>query len=418
MKRLNSVFYSLLIDKEVKNSSGIIIGKFKDAFFIPEDDNPSVPAFSVLYNNREYIYEWVSVDISESEKGRISITAGSTSEYTLKGNELSLNGKLLDKQIVDINGRKVVRVNDVRLAEINGCMKIIAVDIGFPGLLRRLGIENQSRNIASIFKISMFDNLISWSDVQPIETEGESDRIKLAVPFNKLKKLHPADLADIIEELDVKERNAIFQSLDDETAANTLEEIDPKVQVSIIGGLSDERAADILETMDADEAADILEELPEHEAENLLNHMETEESQEIKELMDYEENTVGSIMTTEHVSFSPTITVDETINMLRRMKPSPDMVYYIYVTDRRGRLIGVVSLRDLVISMPDTRLGEIMQTNLISIKDTDNFDNLQELMTKYSLLALPVVNDENVLLGMAILNDIVDEILLPNKKRA
>lgn len=415
MKRLNSLFFSKLPSRRVFDLKGNFIGKIKDVVCSPLEENQKITALKLSHKKRTYFLKWNSIDIYEIGMNKIAVKCSEVQEYIPGPAEIMLYKYLLDKQIVDINDRKVVRVNDARLAEINGEMKLIAVDIGFTGLLRRLGIESIVKGFFSLFNYNFNDELISWDNVEPIDT-GASN-IKLAVPYKKLQKLHPADLADIIEDLDVKYRNAVFQSLDDEKAADILEEIEPEVQISIIDNLSEERAADILENMDADEAADILEELPEEQAEILLSHMETEDSEEIRELMDYEEKTVGSLMTTEFISFQPDRTVEDTINELRRMKPSPETVYYLYITDEMNRLRGVVSLRDLIISAPETKLEGIMNANVITVKDNDSFEELGELVTKYNLLALPVVDETDVLVGMAVLNDIIDEVQLPRKRK-
>jgi len=359
-------------------------------------------------------YKFDVLDIYEQDNKKLHISCKNITEYH-EENIIYLSKRLLDKQIVDINGRKVVRVNDLKLAELNGAFKVIAVDIGFTGLLRRLGVEGIALGISRIFKGTFQDKLITWDNVEPLKLD--TDRLTLSVPYKKLSKLHPADIADILESLDVKYRNEVFQALDDETAANTLEEIDPEIQADILESLNEDRASNILDNMDNDEIADILDDMEKDRVEKLLDHMEKEDADEIRTLMDYEDTSVGSIMNTEFVSFSPGLTVEETINELRQLQPSSDITYYLYVVDGLRRLMGIVSLRDLIVSRPDIKLFEIMRSEVRSIKDTDTLDEATEMVTKYDLLAVPVVNDRNVLVGMAILGDIVDEVLLPRWKR-
>ena len=236
------------------------------------------------------------------------------------------------------------------------------------------------------------DTLIRWQDVERIETEA--NRVKLNVPYQRLAKLHPADLADIIEDLNNRDRTAVMQALDMDVAADALQEIEPEVQSAILEHLSGERASDLLETMPADEAADILGELPDAKAEELLNLMEAGQANEVRELLEYEEGTAGRLMTTEFIAFTQNQTVDETIVRLREAKPESDVAYYLYVVDEQGVLRGVVSLRDLVVSPPGTHLGEVMHPRVIAVRDTDDQAVVAEVITKYDLLAVPVV-DEN-----------------------
>jgi Mg2+ transporter MgtE len=278
-----------------------------------------------------------------------------------------------------------------------------------------LGIESIVSKGAKVIGRTLQDNLITWDNVEALKLG--TDRLTLTVPYKKLSSLHPADIADILESLDAKYRNEVFQALDDETAANTLEEIDPEMQADILESLNEDRATNILDNMDNDEIADILDDMEEDRVEKLLVHMEKEDADEIRALMDYEDTTVGSLMNTEFISFSPGLTVEETIKELRELHPVSEITYYLYVVDGLRRLVGVVSLRDLIISKPDIKLSEIMDNDIISIRDTDTVEEVTELITKYDLLAIPVVNDKNVLVGMAILGDIVDEVLLPRWKR-
>lgn len=411
MKRLMSVFLSNILGNKLYDSESNAIGKIIDLGVMNDEQLPRVAALQIKKKDGSVANIGCKyIDIYEQDNGKLHISCKYVAEYK-ENNLIYLSKSLMDKQIVDINGRKVVRVNDLKLAEISGALKVIAVDIGFTGLLRRLGMERLFRSLDK----KLYDRLITWDNVEPLKFG--TDRLTLTVSYKKLSKLHPADIADILESLDAKYRNEVFQALDDETAANTLEEIDPEIQADILENLNEDRASNILDNMDNDEIADILDDMEEDRVEKLLDHMEKEDADEIRTLMDYEDATVGSIMNTEFISFSPGLTVDETINELRELKPSSDTTYYLYVVDGLRRLVGVVSLRDLIVSYPQTKLSEIMQTQVISIKDTDTVDEATELVTKYDLLALPVVNDKNVLVGMAILNDIVDEVLLPRWKR-
>lgn len=245
----------------------------------------------------------------------------------------------------------------------------------------------------------------------------EKRDIKLSKSYTKLSKLHPSDLADIIEELDKESQAQIFASLDEEKAADVLEELETDAQVNILESMSVEKAADVLEKMPADEVADILDDLKEEHAEELLNEMAREVSEEVKELMEYPDNTVGSIMSADLFYLDINFTVSETIEELRRLKPQEDKIYYLYITDEKQILRGGLSLRDLVIAEPDRKLSEIMSQTIISVRDTDNLNSMINLISKYNLPSLPVIDEKEVMVGVVIVNDVVYELLKPKRRR-
>ena len=237
----------------------------------------------------------------------------------LPENTMMLSKNVMDRQLVDIDGRKVVRVNDIRLAVLTNGIYAVAVDVGVEGLLRRLGMAKLLNKILKPFGLSLPSKLILWDEVASVDFTHAG--IRLSKEYSKLLMLHPSDLADIIEDLDRNTQVAFFTSLDEEKAADVLEELETDAQISIIEGLSTERAANVLELMPTDEVADLLDEMQEEKAEELLNEMESVTSDEIRELMEYPDNEVGSIMTTDYISFNENLTVGETLNELRRLRP-------------------------------------------------------------------------------------------------
>ncbi|MGQ9778960.1 MAG: magnesium transporter [Bacillota bacterium] len=408
------VFVSRLLGKTVVDPRGKKIGKLADVL-VNEEELPRVVGFVLREaGGKTVLVDWAEVHVWIRQYISLRHPREELALLPAEGSYLYLSRDLLDKQIVDLNGRKVVRINDLKLADIQGEMRLIAVDIGLRGILRRLGLrrfvhwwERRIRDLP--------DTLIRWQDVERIETEAS--RVKLNVPYQRLAKLHPADLADIIEELNNRDRTAVLQALETEVAAEAFQEIEPEVQSAILEHLNGERASDLLETMPADEAAEILSELPDEKAEELLNLMEAEQANEVRELLEYEEGTAGRLMTREFLAFGQHLTVDEAIAKLRAAKPDPDVAYYLYVVDERGVLCGVVSLRDLVISSPATRLGEIMNPQVIKVRDTDDQARVAEVITKYDLLAVPVVDETGVLVGVVIINDLVDAVFLEKIRR-
>ncbi|PWX61584.1 hypothetical protein CYK85_12270, partial [Clostridium perfringens] len=243
------------------------------------------------------------------------------------------------------------------------------------------------------------------------------DNLKLAIPYKKLQKLHPADLADILEELDAINRKKVFDSLDEDLAADTLEEIEPEVQSSIIKGLSHSKTAELFENIPNDEIADIIDELDEEEREKVLIALENEDAEEVKELMGYSDESVGSIMNKDFISFNLDLTVKETIELLRELDADEEVMYYVYITDEEDRLNGVVTLRDLIMNEENKRLKEIMHTSSISVNIDSTIEDAIEKSTKYDLISIPVVDYEEKLVGMVLIHDIVDELIPNNLKR-
>ena len=327
---------------------------------------------------------------------------------------LYLAKNIQDKQIVDMDGRKVVRVNDLRLAVVTDGTYLIAVDVGLEGLLRRLGIAKPLKRFLKLFNQNIPSRLILWDDVGSMDFGS----LKLSKENSKIASLHPSDLADIIEDLDKYSQASLFASLDEEKAADVLEEMEPEAQMHIIDSMSIEKAADVLEKMPSDEVADLLDVLEDDVAEELLSEMEPETSKEVRELMEYPDNTVGSIMSNDFVSFKSDMKVGEVLKVLRDTKPEMDEIFYLYVVNDRGRLVATVSLRDLVISEGETALKEIMNTSFIYVFDDDRFDSIAEIVEKYSLLAVPVVDDLHIMQGIVVINDVVHALMKGRRRHA
>lgn len=414
MERVKGCFVSYILNAPVYDQNDIYLGKVIDIIVTSDEHLPKVEGIKLKNRNNIKEIAFKSLNIFRDNKG-YKVIVENYYEYKREKNYYSLSNDILDKQIVDINGKRVVRVNDLRLAEIGDGYKVVAVDIGFRGLLRRLGVLEPCEFILSKFGKRLSNNLIIWDNVEPIQ--GQIDRITLSMPYKKLKSLHPADIADILEELDARYRSDIFKTFDARLAANTLEEFEDEYQTDLVENIDASYAKEIFDNMPNDEIADILEDVDEEHVEKILEKMDKEDAEEIKELLDYDEDTVGSIMTTDYIAFNENETVDGVIRNLRETKPSSEIAYYLYVIDDAGRLVGVVSLRDLIVAEGEAKLKDIMRKNVIYISDEDTLDDLTELVTKYELLAVPVVDKDRVLVGMAILNDIVDEVLLPRWKK-
>jgi Mg2+ transporter MgtE len=318
----------------------------------------------------------------------------------------------------------VVRVNDLQLAESGGAMLLVGADIGFRGILRRLGIEKIVKSLARLFGRDLPMVLVSWDVVDAIApgagqggTPAGDDAVRLRISGSRIAKLHPADIADIVEELGAKERRAVFETLTEEMAADTLEEMELEDQVSVIEHMDAERASDILEEMPPDEVADILTELPEDRAQQILGLMEKEEAEDVQELLAYEEHTAGGLMTTEYVAVPDTLTAQDCIETLRRMEPDAESIYYVFVVDPEEHLQGVLSLRDLIVAPPDKPIGEIMNRDVVTVRLEDGQKEVAAVLSKYNLLAVPVVDDEFRLQGVVTVDDALDAVLPESVKR-
>jgi CBS domain-containing protein len=414
MKKLTSFFLSSFLYKKVFDEYDDSLGKLCDIYVTTEDGYPRAIGYKIKKNGEMFNYEFRSIDFCEGDKGFV-IKVRDAKEIIPRSFSYLLSKHLLDKQIVDINGKKLVRVNDLRMGEIAGELRVLAVDTGVLALGRRMSIEGLVKTAFKFMNKEINDSIIMWESVESLEMVN--DNLKLAVPYQKLSKLHPADLADILEEMDVDYRRKVFESLDDNLAADTLEEIEPEIQKNLIESISETKAAEVLDSMPNDEIADILDEVDEEKAEKLLMSMEKDDAEEVRVLMNYEDKTVGSIMNKDFIAFNININTQETIELLREIKPDDEVAYYIYIVDEAEKLQGVVSLRDLVVSSPESKLRDIMDTTVIKIKDDESIDESIELAVKYDLLSLPVINEEEKLCGIVIMTDIIDEVFLPNWRR-
>jgi len=414
MKKLSSFFLSKVLHRKIYDEFNESIGKLCDIYVTTEGGMPRAIGYQLKKDGELINCEFRHIAFYEDDE-KIIIKGEGVREIILQKYSYLLSKHLLDRQIVDINGKKLVRVNDLRIAEIAGEFRVVAVDTGVLALGRRLGAESLVKNFYKLFNKKPADSLIVWDNVESLEMLN--DNLKLAVPYKKLSKLHPADLADILEDMDINYRKKVFESLDQNLAADILEEIEPDIQADILQNLSQAKRDELLDNMPNDEIADILDEVDEETAERILLNMEKEDADEVRSLMEYEEETVGSIMNKDFISFNISITVEETIELLREIKPEDEVCHYIYITDEQERLQGVVSLKDLLLSNSQNKLREIMTSNITMINDNENIDEAIEVCVKYDLLSLPVVDDKERLCGIVIMHDIVEEILIPTWRK-
>lgn len=402
------VFFSDLLKDTVSDVSGVPVGVLRDLIINVEGAYPQVTGMLARFNKEKRVKILTNRDFSFVE-GHFAATASGSyfvSEKGLQSGELLLKDALLDKQVVDTDGAKIRRVNDLQFLIAAGSLYLVHVDVGFHGLLRRVGLERLfSFILRALFDYEMADQLVSWKFVQPISSP---DLLRLTIAQNRLAQLHPADLADIIEELDVHQRTAVFSALDVETAAETLEETDPKVQVSLIEGLSTEDASDIIEEMTLSEAADLLGDLSPEKAEDILNEMEKDAAEDMKELLAHPEEKAGGLMTTAYPSFLPTCTAAEALQSVRAEADELDIIYYSYVVDEQEHILGVISLRELLAAQPDKKLSEIMDTRVVFVDLEEKKGEIADAFFKYGLMAIPVVDDDEKLEGVILFKNLLE----------
>ncbi|GCF09255.1 magnesium transporter [Dictyobacter arantiisoli] len=426
------IFLSLLLHKSIYDSDHRRIGSLRDICVTLNETFPMVTALVVssTVGNDKMIIPWSQVRSIEETPIELSVTRTEINAYEPHCEELLLKRDILDKQIVDTQGFRVVKVNDLKLAQIKKTARLVGVDIGLSGLLRRLGWQKAMDMLGRVTPLQLAERTVTWNYVEPIQvvtantsqlaavgagsmgvgTVGVVPKVQLNVSHNKLADLHPADIADILEQLNLENAGAVLERLDDETAADTLNEIEYPLQSELLSELGPERASDLLERLRPDDAADILADMPAAEAEHLLDLMSVVESQPIRDLLRYGTETAGGIMTTEILAQPEEATVEEVLAYLRQHSEHLDMVYYLYIIDEEKHLIGVVSLRQLVTAAPDARMHDLMDEDVIKVHIDADQEEVAHVIAKYDLLGAPVVDDENHLMGMVTVDDVIDVI--------
>jgi Mg/Co/Ni transporter MgtE len=327
--------------------------------------------------------------------------------FTRREGEVMLAKDVLDNQLIDVDGKRVVRVNDVQIIEVANQWRVTGADVSLQGFLRRLMPKG-------FYGSSKIVEVIDWADVGYLATDSASATVKLKSSKDKLSRLHPVEIAQLAESLSPIHRTEIVESLDNEIAANTLEEMSTENQARILEEMDEERAADILEEMSPDDAVDVLGEMSEEKAQELFDLMEDEEKADVAELLPFHKDTAGGLMTTEFVTFPKYLTVSQAIARLREMAETPNMIYYLYVVEEENswKLCGLTSLRSLILADPTYTLEEVMREKFQFAHTNDDAESVAQTIAEYNLLALPVIDDEGDIAGIVTVDDAM-EILLP-----
>jgi len=410
---MTTLALSELLGATVYDPSGAPSGRVREVTLAPQEDRARITSLIVKTKSGNRVLPFAAIS---AINGGIKASTAAGSWAAANGAEglFLLERDLLDQQVIDVNGRKVVRVNDVDLewgaakdpAQPNPVLRVHAVDVGARGAIRRLlrGVAPRKAIHALLDRIP--PRSIPWDVVDVIETDP-ARRVKLKISHAGLAKLHPADIADIVEELAPDEREAVFETLDEETAAEALEEVEPRVQKAIVESLDADRAADIVEEMNPDAAADLLADLPEDRTEQILVQMEPEAQQDVVELLEHKEETAAGRMTTEFLALPVAATVQNSIDSLREFEGGVEAVSTIYLVDSHGTLVGAVPLPRIVLAASDTPMLSLLQEPLVFVQQDASENEVAERFDKYNLQTLPVVDSRNRLTGVITSDDVI-----------
>jgi len=399
-------FLSEIIGRSVIDLDGKPVGKLKDMIVRQWADfpHPLIEAVEVESKGKTRIMPFMAVAALLSPVIPLKYRSDEVPDFDLKEDDVLLSRDVLDQQIIDTDGARVVRVNDVELVRVNGTIYVSNVDISWVGIMRRMGMVGLAHFLAGHIK----QKGIAWDDVELMRRD---QFMQLRVPAEKLHDLHPADLAEIVADLNKLESGQLLDKLDVSHLADTLEEVEPDFQKEIIARMPNEKVADVLEEMEPDEAADLLADLPEGRKQDLLALMEKDDADDVRKLLTYPEDSAGGIMTTEYAYIHANLLASEAIQELRGMADEVETMFYVYVVDSEDHLIGAFSLNNLIFAAPGQKVSEFMSKHLITVNLTDDQETVAQTVAKYDLLAVPVVDEQNHLHGIVTADDALDKII-------
>src|SRR5437763_7721306 len=403
------LYLSQVLCRPILHLDGERVASLKDVIVrLGEEDHPPVAGFVARYRRRDsFMPRWRIAHFGE-DGVRLTSDILDLRPFTRRDGEVLLARDVLDKQLIDVDGKRVVRVNDVQIIEAANEWRVTGADVSLIGLWRRLA--------PPFLRSGRAVEVLDWADVGYLATDAATVQLKSS--RGKLERLHPVEIARLAEACSYHQGAEIGESLDDETAAETLEEMAAERQAQILGDMDEERAADILEHMSPDEAADVLGDLPEKKAAGLLLRMEDEEQADVAEVLGYADDTAGGLMTNGFVSLPLELTAGDALARLREMAETPNMIYYLYVVEDEvsEKLVGVIALRGLILSDPSSPLENVMLSDLQVAHTDDAAADVAQKIAEYNLLALPVVDEAGEILGIVTVDDAI-EILLPKDWR-
>ncbi len=402
------LYLSQILGSPIYDAGGERIATVRDVVVrYGEEDYPPVIGLVARYRRRLFFMPRANIATIGESGAKMNSGVLDLRPFTRRTGEVLLNKDVLDNQLIDVDGKRVVRVNDVQIIQVGKAWRVSGADVSLQGFLRRLmpkGFYGSSRPV----------EVIDWADVGYLATDSASATVKLKSSKDKLARLHPVEIAQLAEALSPIHRTEIVESLDDEIAADILEEMSTENQARILEEMEKERAADILEEMSPDDAVDVLGEMDDERAQELFDLMEDEERADVAELMSFAHDTAGGLMTTEFIVFPKNLTVAQAIARLREMAETPNMIYYLYIVEEEGswKLCGLITLRSLILADPTLPLSEVMRGQFQFAHPNDDAEEVAQTIAEYNLLALPVIDDEGDIAGIVTVDDAM-EILLP-----
>lgn len=397
------LYLSTYLGRPVLDAANRRVGTIHDLVARLGGSYPPVSALRVRTRPRRHIdVDWREVRSFETTQVILARPIDDVVAYEIHERDVLLARNVLDKQIVDLEGRRLIRVQDIQLSRAGDRLRVLGVDVSTSALLRRLRLRRVADRIASTHP----PNAVAWADVDL--GSWRDPNIRLRVSRAGLRRLHPADLAEIAADLPTSEAVGLVDTLEDEVAADMLEEMSPEAQIRLLDALGPERAAQLLEDMSPDDAADLIQDLSQEAANELLSRMEPAEAAEVRELLRYEETSAGGLMTSEVFTVSPSATTTEVIEQLRERLPDKEQAYHMYVVDDGGHLVGELSLWSLVSSPPQATIASIMHRDPVSVHVDAGKDEVVEAIMKYNLLGVPVVDSGEHLVGVITFDDAID----------
>ncbi len=399
------LFLSQVIDQPILDRAGDRVATIRDLVArLGESTYPPVVGLVARIGRRAFFVPYRHVASLSAAGATLDTFTLDLHPFARRDGEILLARDVLDRQIVDVNGRRVIRVNDVQLAFFGSTLRVVGVDVSARAILRRLLPRGA-------VKAEEAPELLDWADIEYFASHVPG--VQLKISHERVAKLHPRDIARLVDQLGYRQGAELFNALDKETAAETLEEVAPERQADLIEGMDEARAADIVEEMAPEEAADLLADLSQEKAEGILTRMEREESDDVRELMAYGEDTAGGMMTTDFVTLAPDLEVGPSLEALRQVPDPPEELYELYVVDdpEEAHLLGVASLRDLVLADPRARVADVMREECGSVSPDAPVSEVVRLIAEYNLVALPVLDAERRLLGVVTVDDAIERLL-------
>ncbi len=407
------LYVSQIVGRPILDFRGERIAAIKDVIVrYGSEDYPPVVGLVARFRRRDFFVSGRNIARIDEKGASLSTAKLDLTPFERREGEVLLDKDVLDNQLIDVDGKRVVRVNDVQIIDTGDRWRVTGADVSFQGFLRRLMPKGFYGNDRAV-------EVLDWADVGYLATDTATVTVQLKSSKDKLSRLHPVEIAQLAESLSPIHRTEVVESLDDEIAADTLEEMSTEAQARILEEMDDERAADILEEMSPDDAVDVLSELDEDRAQQLFDLMEDEEKADVAELMEFDHDTAGGLMTTEFVHVPQDLTVGETIIRLREMAETPNMIYYLYVVEREDswKLVGLISLRSLILADPRMRLSEVMRSEFRYAHPSDSAEEAAQIISEYNLLALPVIDDDGDIAGIVTVDDAMEVLLPKNLQR-